>query len=159
GLVAACVACSRSGPPEARGRAPPAPLAPAAAVATARAAPADPDSVLARGEAVYLRGRFDSARVLWGGALVRARAARDTLGQSRLLTWLGLAAYRQGDYVQARRLGEQALALKLRAHAIHELSHSYNALGLLAWNEGRLGDATGLFGQAAQTARAAGDEA
>jgi CHAT domain-containing protein len=76
-----------------------------------------------------------------------------------VLTWLGLAAYRQGDYTRARQIGEQALAIKLRARHGDELSRSYNALGLVAWNEGRLGDATTLFEDAARTARVVDDQA
>jgi CHAT domain-containing protein/tetratricopeptide (TPR) repeat protein len=117
------------------------------------------DSLIARGESVYLRGEFDSARTMWAGLLERARASRDSAREGRVLTWLGLVAYRRGEYSQARILGEQALALKLRAGLSADLSRSYNALGLLAWNEGRLTDATNLLGKASETARATGDVA
>ena len=106
--------------------------------------------MLAAGEAVYLLGRFDSARTLWLSALADARARRDSALEGRLLTWLGLAAYRTGDYARASRLGEQALQLKLRAGLSEDLAQSYNALGLLAWNQGRLAEAAGLFRQAAE---------
>jgi tetratricopeptide (TPR) repeat protein len=115
------------------------------------------DSLLARGERVYLGGGYDTARTLWTDALQRSRLARDSLAQARALTWLGLVAWRQGDYAEARRLGEEALALKRRFASDADLFKSYNALGLLAWNEGRLADATELFGQASAAARAAGD--
>jgi CHAT domain-containing protein/tetratricopeptide (TPR) repeat protein len=115
------------------------------------------DSLLARGERVYLRGAYDSARVLWTEALDRGRASHDSLTQARALTWLGLTAWRLGDYRAARRLGEEALALKRRIAGQADLTKSYNALGLLAWNEGRLSDATALFGQATAAAHAAGD--
>jgi CHAT domain-containing protein/tetratricopeptide (TPR) repeat protein len=117
------------------------------------------DSLIARGESVYLRGEFDSARTIWADLLERARTSRDSAREGRVLTWLGLVAYRRGEYSQARRLGEQALALKLRAGLSADLSRSYNALGLLAWNEGRLTDATSLLGKASETARATRDEA
>lgn len=116
------------------------------------------DSAVAAAESVYLRGEFDSARMLWRGALSRATAVRDSVREARILTWLGLAAYRQGDYREARTLGERALALKREAGLPGELTRSFNALGLLAWNEGRLEDATGLFEQAMQTARAASND-
>jgi CHAT domain-containing protein/tetratricopeptide (TPR) repeat protein len=115
------------------------------------------DSLIARGEAVYLRGAYDSAEQLWTASLARSRSAADTLGEARTLTWLGLVAWRQGDYGRARRLGESALGLKRRLAREADLFKSYNALGLLAWNEGRLADATELFGQAAAAARASGD--
>ena len=108
-------------------------------------------------ESIYYRGAYDSARVLWLGALERARTAADTALEARLLTWLGLVAWRQGDYRTARRLGEQALALKVKHNLKQDLFKSYNALGLLAWNEARLGDAVSLFGSAAAAARVAGD--
>lgn len=114
---------------------------------------------IARGESLYLHGAYDSARATWDTALLDARAARDSLAESRVLTWLGLTAWRTGDYASARSLGERALALKLRLPQKSELSRSYNALGLLAWNEGRLEDATLLFEQASGAARADSDEA
>jgi CHAT domain-containing protein/tetratricopeptide (TPR) repeat protein len=117
------------------------------------------DSLIAKGESVYLRGEFDSARTIWAELLERARTSRDSAREGRVLTWLGLAAYRRGEYGRARSLGERALDLKLRAGLSADLSRSYNALGLLAWNEGRLTDATSLLGKASETARASGDEA
>jgi CHAT domain-containing protein len=114
---------------------------------------------IARGESLYLHGAYDSARETWNAALLVARDARDSLSESRVLTWLGLTAWRTGDYANARALGERALALKLRLSPKSELSRSYNALGLLAWNEGRLSDATLLFQQASVAARADSDEA
>src|SRR4051812_10555032 len=116
------------------------------------------DSVIAWGESVYLRGEFDSARTLWKDGLVRASVAHDSAHEGRLLTWLGLAAYRLGDYDEAGTLGEQAVALKLQAGLADDLSVSYNALGLLAWNQGRLLEATALFANASATAHTVGDE-
>jgi CHAT domain-containing protein/tetratricopeptide (TPR) repeat protein len=115
------------------------------------------DSSVTAGEAVYLRGEFDSARALWTSALRRASAAGDSALAARLLTWLGLAAYRQGKYSEARRASTDALALKQRLGLTGELAKSYNALGLLAWNEGRLTEAADLFGQASDAASGTGD--
>ena len=53
----------------------------------------------------------------------------------------------------ARRRSPSSAASALDA----DLFKSYNALGLLAWNEGRLSDATELFGRASAAARAAAD--
>jgi CHAT domain-containing protein/tetratricopeptide (TPR) repeat protein len=89
--------------------------------------------------------------------LSEGRAAHDSVAEARALTWLGLVAWRQGDYREARRLGEEALALKRRLALQTDLFKSYNALGLLAWNEGRLADATELFGRASAAAAAARD--
>ena len=115
------------------------------------------DSVLAVGESIYYRGEYDQARTVWGNALARARVRGDSTDTARLLTWLGLVAWRQGDYPGARQLGEQALALKLRLHLTQDFFKSYNALGLLAWNESRLGDAVALFEKARAAAKAADD--
>lgn len=119
--------------------------------------PAPLDSLLAKGEASYARGQFDSARKVWRIALARAQATDDSRLESLSLTSLGLAAYRRGHYREARTLGERALALKLRAGLSADLFKSYNALGLLAWNEGRLNDAITLFEKATASARANGD--
>lgn len=115
------------------------------------------DALLARAESLYFRGEYDSARGFWTDGLERARAARDSLHEGRILTWLGLAAWRMGDYAAAKRLGDSALALKLRSGLTAELGPSYNALGLLAWNEGRLTEALELFERTMRAARASGD--
>jgi CHAT domain-containing protein len=128
------------------------------AVTTGVDPPAALDSLLAKGDSSYARGQFDSASGFWRVARVRAHAIDDSVLESRALTSLGLAAYRQGRYADARGLGEQALALKLRAGLKADLFKSYNALGLLAWNEGRLNDAIALFERATESARANADE-
>jgi tetratricopeptide (TPR) repeat protein len=92
---------------------------------------------IAQGERIYLRGAYDTARAVWIDALDRSRSLHDSLAEARTLTWLGLAAWRQGDYRTAHRLGEAALELKRRLARDADLFRSYNALGLLAWNEGR----------------------
>jgi tetratricopeptide (TPR) repeat protein len=109
------------------------------------------------GESTYWAGNYDSARTLWRGALRRAHDAGDNAAEARIITWLGLASWRKGDYKDARQQGESALAMKLRLHLDADLFKSYNALGLLAWNEGRLTDAAALFDTAMATARAHGD--
>jgi CHAT domain-containing protein/tetratricopeptide (TPR) repeat protein len=113
--------------------------------------------LVAVGESTYWAGNYDSARTLWRGALRRARDAGDRTSEARIITWLGLASWRKGDYKDARQQGESALALKLRLHLDADLFKSYNALGLLAWNEGRLTDAAALFDTAMVTARVHGD--
>jgi CHAT domain-containing protein/tetratricopeptide (TPR) repeat protein len=110
-------------------------------------------------ESLYLRGNFDSAAKLWRRALPGFHLTKDSASEARTLTWLGLAAYRTGDYRASRSLGEQALSLKLRLTSPGELARSYNALGLLAWNEGRLEDASLLFARASLASRTAHDAA
>ena len=65
--------------------------------------PAGVDAGIARGEELYLRGEFDSARAIWQSSL-GAAGPRDSAAEPRILTLLGLAAYRQGEYDEARRL-------------------------------------------------------
>jgi len=72
---------------------------------------------------------------------------------ARASMWLGLAAWRLGDYAAARRDGEASLALKRRLGLDGELARSFNALGLLAWHEGRLRDALTHFDSAKVSAR------
>jgi CHAT domain-containing protein len=115
------------------------------------------DSLLGAGERTYFAGRYDSALAFWSSALSRSRADRDSVREARALTWLGIRAWKLADYAKARRLGEQALAMKRRWALQSDLFKSYNALGLVAWHEGRLGDAAQLFGEAAAAAQAAGD--
>jgi CHAT domain-containing protein/tetratricopeptide (TPR) repeat protein len=116
-----------------------------------------PASLVVLAESTYFRAEYDSARAMLEEAIRRAPA--DSVLQARALTWIGLAALRRGDYANAREIGERALAIKLRRRLVTELSRSYNALGLLAWQEGRFHHATGLFGRAADAARATADSA
>lgn len=145
GLLVAIIACGEPG-----GGARPVPDAePAPAAAS--------DSLLLAGEALYGSGEYDSAAAIWNAGLQPARDGTDARLEARLLTWLGLAAWRTGDVGRARTLGEQALALKERAGLTDELSRSHNALGLLALSENRNQDAARLFERAVETAEAAGD--
>jgi CHAT domain-containing protein len=115
------------------------------------------DTLLTTGERTYFAGRYDSALSLWTLALERSRIVRDSVREARALTWLGIRAWKLADYADARRLGEEALALKRRWALQSDLFKSYNALGLVAWHQGRLGDAAQLFAGAAAAAQAAGD--
>lgn len=114
---------------------------------------------LARGESLYFHGEYDSAHALLSVVDHRADSLRDSVAVARARTWLGLIAYKRGDYATARRLGESALGLKQRLGLQRDLFRSYNALGLLAWMEGRLQDALALFDSAGAAASAVRDTA
>lgn len=114
---------------------------------------------LASAESVYFRGEYDSARTRYSSVAAAAASAGDTLSRARALTGLGLTAWRLGQYADARRLGEEALTLKVRGRLDAELPASYRALGLLAHNEGRFNDALLAFIKAERTARAVHDSA
>lgn len=115
------------------------------------------DSLLQRGESLYIAERFDSARATWTLVLRQTRAAHDAEGEARVLTWLGLVAGRLGDLNEARGLGEEALAIKTRLGMTSELARSYGALGLVALSENRNQEAVRLFERALEAARAASD--
>lgn len=115
------------------------------------------DSLLAPGMKHYWLAAYDSARIVWTGALGGALASGDSVGVAHLETWLGLTAMRSGDFEAARSHGEAALELKLALHEPPDLARSYNALGLLAEAEVRLVDALRLYERARETALAAGD--
>jgi tetratricopeptide (TPR) repeat protein len=132
-----------------------------AVIVALTACTAAPDSrgppALAQPESLYFHGQIDSARALWRAELTRAGAQHDSARVAQVLTWLGLAAWKQGDLAEARRIGEQALALKLRRGFAADLAKSYNALGLVAWHQARLTDGDSLFGHAIVRAQATGD--
>ena len=115
------------------------------------------DSLIAPGESLYIHGSYDSAEVLWRSAL-RRPGVQGSATEARLFSWLGLIAYRRGEYAEARQVGERALGLKRRLNMSRvEVAESQNALGLVAWNEGRLHDAMRLFEDALPAFDEAGD--
>ena len=97
----------------------------AAAPAPSRTAPfpgVRPESLVALAESSYFRAEYDSARAMLQEAIRRAPA--DSALQARALTWIGLAALRQGDYDTAHTIGERALSLKLRRRLTADLFRS-----------------------------------
>jgi len=118
-----------------------------------------PESLRAAGEARYWREAYDSARAIWRVELARAQRDGDARAEARVRMWLGLAAYRLGDYATARREGNTSLLMKRRLGLDDELSRSFNALGLLEWNEGRHLEALRLYDSAIASARRNNDTA
>jgi CHAT domain-containing protein len=115
------------------------------------------DSLIRLGDSTY-REDSDSARRLWERGLSEATLRGDSINVARALTGLGMAARLRGDWDASRRTGEQALAIKQRlGMGPRDLFRSHNALGLLAWNAERLGDATTLFERALENARELND--
>ena len=111
------------------------------------------DSLRAAAEERYAGDEYDSARAILQVEAVRARDAGDVAAEARARMWLGLAAWRLGDFPVARREGEAAVTLKRRAGLDGELSQSFNGLGLVAWYEGRFRDALTLFDSSTAAAR------
>jgi CHAT domain-containing protein/Tfp pilus assembly protein PilF len=108
-------------------------------------------------ESLYNVGEHDSAGVLFSAVLDSARAISDEPLQARALTWLGLTRYRLDDFEGARRIGREALDLKIRLGLNEGLFQSYNALGLVAWQESRYTDAAENFRRAIAIAEAQAD--
>ncbi len=106
---------------------------------------------------LYYSGDYDAARALLAFVAERGARAGDPAVEARAETWLGLAAWRQGNLGDARRHGEAALALKIGAGLEDQLSRSYNALGLVAWYETRLAEAEAHFEHAVEWGRKTGD--
>jgi CHAT domain-containing protein len=115
------------------------------------------DSVFAVTEAIYFAGEYDSAAAILRQVSERAKQEGAVAAEARAMTWIGLALWRLGDYQEARRTGEAALALKQRHSLTDQYFRSYNALGLQAWNENRLSDAERLYEQAITAARETGN--
>ena len=139
--VAALTACGASGSLDAPGERKP------RAGSSSYGDVLDPElrSALANAESTYYRSEYDSARALLRSALATSDVAGDSIGRARALTWLGLTEWKQANYVAAKNWGEQALALEQRLHLTRELGRTYNALGLVAFYQGRYGDALALF--------------
>jgi len=115
------------------------------------------DSLFAAAQEVYFSGEYDSAAVLLQHVHDAARREGAIPHQARALTWVGLAHYRLADYPTARRVSEEALAFKLQHRLVDQYARSYNALGLIAWNENRHTDAERRFQQATEAAKNVGD--
>jgi len=116
-------------------------------------------TVLSRAESLYFAAEYDSAGAIWRTALASDSVRKDSAAQAHILMWLGMREWRLGNYDSARATGERSLALKLRLGRTGELSRSYNSLGLIARDEGRLIEAKSLFLKAMETARAVSDTA
>ncbi|MGZ3573252.1 MAG: CHAT domain-containing protein [Gemmatimonadaceae bacterium] len=117
------------------------------------------DSLRAAGEERYGREEFDSAQAIMRVEVTRARAAADTPAEARARMWIGLAAYHLGDYKTARQEGGVSLAMKRSLGLDSEMSRSFNALGLVAWQEGRSRDALANFDSAIGSAKRNDDAA
>lgn len=115
------------------------------------------EQTVTEADSLYLSGQFLEARRIWTDQLAAAWQSGDTVQAVRLLTSLGLVERQLGDYVASRRMGLEALDLKLRLAMREDLFRSYNALGLLAWTEGDLVEAAEMFERASAAATDVGD--
>ncbi len=115
-----------------------------------------PESLFAAGLELYYRDSFDSARHVWQVEARRA-SGKDSSSLGRTLMWLGLAQRHLGNLVEARRSEESALGVKQRFGQDAQISRSFNALGLVAWDQGRYREALAYFDSAEARAWQNGD--
>jgi tetratricopeptide (TPR) repeat protein len=111
--------------------------------------------LLAAGDSQYFGGAYDSARTTFEHAAAAARG--DSTVVARALTSLGLVAWKQGRFDDAKSIGERALALKQRIGLKAELARSFNALGMLANDRGELDEAVQRLSDARTAAEGAHD--
>ena len=110
----------------------------------------------AAGDSLYASGDYDAARTAYRGELERGNSSRTE--RAHVLTSIGLAAYHLGDYDEARRVTDSALAIQQSGDAsAPESFRTHNAMGLVAWNQGRLAAADTLFRVALRVATDAHD--
>lgn len=111
------------------------------------AAPPPEDPYFDPGDAFYRAAAYDSARVFWLAQLDNP-AVPGTRSEGRIRTGIGLASWRLGELPEARRWMESSREFKHRHGFTDDLPDSWNALGLLARDEGRLVEAVPLFDSA-----------
>ncbi len=121
--------CSESGPPPQQEAAELDPHALSSQPTSVEARRSALDSLVAEAEEIYWGGDHKAAADVFSEALEHARSLHDTAAEASILTGLGNTAYRLGEYREWRRLGEQALELKLQAGLKDQLFKSYNSLG------------------------------
>ena len=127
------------------------------AFAVAACAPArEGQPKAAAGDSLYVAGDYDAARAAYRAELQRGNPSGTA--RAHLLTSIGLAAYHLGDYDEARRVTDSALAIQQIAGAsAPESFRTHNAMGLVAWNQGRLAAADTLLRTALRFANEAHD--
>jgi CHAT domain-containing protein/tetratricopeptide (TPR) repeat protein len=120
------------------------------------------DSIRQVGVELYYEGSYAEARAYLDEAIRRSIARYDTASWAEALTWLGFVDRMEGDHDAAIRAGERSLELKRLEDLDREVWRSLNLLAVVAWDQGRLGDAIELFtstvdeaGRAGQTRGAA----
>ncbi len=121
------------------------------------ASPEELHGLQQQAHAVYLTSDYDSAIVLFRTVEVTARTLDDHRTTALALMWIGHAFRWLGDYEQARLFGEEALSIRIERGLGEDLPASHNALGLVAWDAGRLLDAAEHFDTSIQLAEGLGN--
>ena len=109
---------------------------------------------LRAGDSLYVAGEYAGARTAYRNELAQSA---EPSRRAHLLTSISLSAYHLSDFDEARRTGDSALALMGSSAPLAELFRVHNALGLIAWQQGRLASADSFFRNALQLANSAHD--
>jgi len=120
-------------------------------------APAPLDSLITLADSLHRTGEYAPARAAWLAGLARLRPGQDSAAEVRMLTSLGLTEWRLGDYPAARGRVEQARALG-ESNGRPAPPRTYNALGLIAWDQGNLSEAADLWRRTMAIADSLGDQ-
>lgn len=111
--------------------------------------------VTGAGDSLYAAGQYAAARAAYRADLRSAQAS--AVSRGHLLTSIALSSYWIGDYDEARRVADSAVALIGAAAPMAERFRANNASGLVAWKQGRLAAADTFFHTALRLASAAHD--
>jgi len=107
---------------------------------------------------LYAAGDYQRAREAWSAGLDLIQPDSDIAAEARILTSLGLTDWRLGDYTSAWSRTAEARAILEANGPRNLLPRTYNALGLIAWDQGRMSEAGELWRQTIRTAREVGDQ-
>jgi predicted ATPase/class 3 adenylate cyclase len=125
------------------------------------------------GEAVgrfwHVRGYYTEGREQLSGLLEAAKAvpvSQEEKGQAqaieiskaRVLYWVGVLAYLQGDYASARSVTQDGLAIQQKWGDRQGMGNSLNGLGNVAFEEGDYDSARSLFEESLAIQREYGDK-
>lgn len=115
------------------------------------------DSLIQVGDSLYQDGQYAAANATWVAVLLRVQQAGVPAAEARLLTSAGLAQWRLGEYDSAWARVDEARRLEEAQRLDALMPRTYNALGLIAWDMGRLREAADLFQRTVAAAAAVGD--
>lgn len=116
------------------------------------------DSLAGRADSLYKAGGYEEAKRAWSAALAMTSGSGDVGARARTLTSLGLTEWRLGNYAAAWKRADDARRLLESKRIESGLPRTLNALGLIAWDQGRLSEAASLWRRTMQIAQKVGDQ-
>jgi tetratricopeptide (TPR) repeat protein len=105
----------------------------------------------------FVRNHFSEGRAWLGSVLTATEALGRTAMRAKALNGAGGLAWSQGDYVSARTLQEEALAIQRELGDRQGIAYSLNGLGLVASSQGDYALARTLHEQSLAIQRELGD--